>query len=118
VKRVIVVPFSDAGRFPDLEVIARDRSLVALVGDTAPGRAREAYDSEDSFLEAAALGIADRYTFDTFDEAAIFARTKLDELAHAAQLIEDSINARATQRRQPEKHSNGLVEMFRRKKKA
>lgn len=64
-ERVIVVPFSDAARFPDLEVIARDRSLAELVGDTVPRRARKAYDSEDSFLEAAALGIADRYTFDT-----------------------------------------------------
>ena len=47
-KRVVVLPLSEAAQFPDLEVIAWDRNLAAFVGNTAPGRAREAYDSDES----------------------------------------------------------------------
>jgi hypothetical protein len=87
-KRVMVLPLSEAAQFPDLEVIARDRNLAAFVGNTAPGRTREAYDSDESFLEAVAQGFADRYTFNTLDEAATFAQRKLDDLARAARKIE------------------------------
>ena len=59
-KRVVMVPVTDVDRFPDLEVIARDGALVALVGNSAPGRTRDAYDSEEAFLNAVALGLADR----------------------------------------------------------
>src|ERR1700751_388989 len=72
-KRVVIVPFADVDRFPDLEVIARDGALVALVGNTAAGRTRDAYDSEEAFLSAVALGLADRHTFNSLAEAAAFA---------------------------------------------
>ena len=102
-KRVVVLPLSEASQFPDLEVIARDRNLAAFVGNTAPGRTREAYDSDESFLEAVAQGFADRYTFNTLDEAAAFAKRKLEDLARTAQKIEGALGSRAMQRRQPEK---------------
>src|SRR5277367_4880941 len=98
-KRVVVLPLSEAARFPDLEVIALDRNLAAFVGNTAPGRTREAYNSDESFLEAVAQGFADRYTFNTLDEAATFAKRKLDDLTPAAQKIEGAIGTRATQSR-------------------
>jgi hypothetical protein len=31
-KRVVLLPLSEAAQFPDLEVIARDRNLAAFVG--------------------------------------------------------------------------------------
>ena len=119
-KRVIVVPLSDVARFPDLEVIARHGSLAALVGDTAPGRSREAYDSEESFLDAVSRGFADRHTFNTLDEAAIFAQAKLDHLAREAKCIEDALSQRANQRLPPERHSNsdGLFGIVQRQKNA
>jgi len=118
VKRVIVVPLSGIARFPDLEVIARHGSLAALVGDTAPGRSRDAYDSEESFLNAVSRGFADRHTFNALDEAAIFAQAKLDNLARQAKHIEDALNQRATQRLPPERHSNsnGLFGIIERQK--
>lgn len=119
-KRVIVVPLSDVARFADLEVIARHGSLAALVGDTAPGRSREAYDSEESFLDSVSRGFADRHTFNTLDEAAIFAQAKLDHLAREAKCIEDVLSQRATQRLPPERHSNsdGLFGIVQRQKNA
>lgn len=117
-KRVIVVPLSDVARFPDLEVIARHGSLAALVGDTARGRSRAAYDSEESFLDAVSRGFADRHTFHTLDEAAIFAQAELDYLAREAKRIEDALNQRATQRLPPERHSNGLFGIVERQKNA
>src|SRR6202000_2606233 len=100
-KRVVVLPLSEAARFPDLEVIALDRNLAAFVGSTAPGRTREAYDTDESFLEAVAHGYADRYTFDTVDEAAAFAKRKLEDLARTAQNIEDALLTRRTEKPQP-----------------
>jgi hypothetical protein len=90
---VVLLPLSEAPQFPDLEVIARDRSLAAFVGNSASGRAREAYDSDESFFEAVARGSADQYTFRSLDEAASFAKARLDALAHAAQQIEDSLKS-------------------------
>jgi hypothetical protein len=58
-KRVVLLPLSEAAQFPDLEVIARDRNLAAFVGNSAFGRTREAYDSDESFFEAVARGFAD-----------------------------------------------------------
>jgi hypothetical protein len=117
-KRVVVLPLSEAAQFPDLEVIARDRNLAAFVGNTAPGRAREAYDSDESFLEAVAQGFADRYTFNTLDEAATFAKQKLDDLARAAEKIDVALGSRATQRHQPKEDKSNPSRMIPLKKKA
>ena len=116
-KRVVVLPLSEAARFPDLEVIARDRNLAAFVGNTAPGRTREAYDSDESFLEAVAQGFADRYTFNTLDEAATFALRKLDDLSRTAEKIEHALGTRA-QRRQPKRNKGNPSRMIPLKKKA
>jgi hypothetical protein len=117
-KRVVVLPVSEAPQFPDLEVIARDRNLAAFVGNTAPGRTREAYDSDESFLEAVAQGYADRYTFKTLDEAATFAKQKLDDLAGAAQKIQGALGTRATQGRPSKKDKGNLSRMISLRKKA
>ena len=39
-KSVVIVPVTNVERFPDLEIIARDGALVALVGNSAAGRTR------------------------------------------------------------------------------
>ena len=117
-KRVVVLPVSEAAHFPDLEVIARDRNLAAFVGNTAPGRTREAYDSDESFLEAVAQGFADRYTFNTLDEAAAFAKRKLDELARTAQEIEDALVTRGTRRSQLKRDREDLLRVIQHKKEA
>jgi hypothetical protein len=108
VKRVVIVPASDIEHFPDLEVIARDGALVALVGNTAAGRTRDAYESEESFLNAVAQGFADRHTFNSLSDAAAFAVAKLDNLAQIARGIEAAMQQRSTPRPQPERHTNGL----------
>ncbi|MFL6302473.1 MAG: hypothetical protein ACJ72H_02940 [Candidatus Sulfotelmatobacter sp.] len=92
-KRVVFLPLSEAAQFPDLEIIARDRNIAAFVGNSAFGRTREAYDSDESFFEAVARGFADRYTFRSLDEAASFAKAKLAALALAAQQIEASLKS-------------------------
>jgi hypothetical protein len=92
-KRVVFLPLSEAAQFPDLEVIARDRNLAAFVGNSAFGRTREAYDSDESFFEATARDFADRYTFRSLDEAASFAKAKLAALALAALQIENSLKS-------------------------
>ena len=107
-KRVVIVPVSDVDRFPDLEIVARDGSLTALVGNSAAGRTRDAYDSEDAFLNAVALGLADRHTFNSLAEAAAFAVARLDNLAQAARRIEAAIQQRSATRPQPERHTDGL----------
>jgi hypothetical protein len=107
-KRVVIVPVSDVDRFPDLEVIARDGALVALVGNSAAGRTRDAYDSEEAFLSAVALGLADRHTFNSLAEATAFAVARLDNLAQAARRIEAVVQERSAQRLQPERHTDGL----------
>ena len=107
-KRVVIVPVSDVDRFPDLEVIARDGALVALVGNSTAGRTRDAYDSEDAFLNAVALGLADRHTFNNLAEATAFAVARLDNLAQAARRIEAAIQQSSAMRPQPERHTDGL----------
>lgn len=108
-KRVVIVPVSDVDRFPYLESIARDVALVALVGDSAADRTRGAYDSEEAFLNAVALGLADRHTFTSLAEATAFAVAKLDNLAQAARRIEAVIQQRSAARPQPERHIDGLL---------
>jgi hypothetical protein len=107
-KRVVIVPVSDVDRFPDLEVIARDGAVVALVGHSAAGRTRDAYDSEEAFLSAVALGLADRHTFNSLGEPTAFAVAKLDNLAQAARRIEAVVQERSVQRLRPERHRDGL----------
>jgi hypothetical protein len=98
-KRIIVVPITDVSHFPDLEVIAQNRNLAALVGATTAGRMREAFDSDEAFLDAVSRGFADRHAFQTLGEAANFANSELAALARKAKEIEDIIAAR--QRPQP-----------------
>ena len=59
-KSVVIVPVTNVERFPDLEIIARDGALVALVGNSAAGRTRDAHDSEEAFLSTVARGLTDR----------------------------------------------------------
>ena len=87
-KRVIVVPVTETGQFPGMEILARGGSIAALVGDTFEARTRCAFDSEDSFFYSVAAGQADLYTFNTLDEAARFAKGKIEALT----AIERSIN--------------------------
>ena len=79
-KRVIIVPIPDVHRFRGFKEVCRDQSLAALVGDTTSERSRKQYSSEDLFLEAVARGDADRYTFRNAEEAAAFAKEKLETL--------------------------------------
>jgi hypothetical protein len=79
-KRVIIVPVTETDRFPGMEILARGGSIAALVGDTFEGRFRSAFDSEDSFFYSACHGQADLYTFNTSDEAARFAKGKIETL--------------------------------------
>jgi hypothetical protein len=87
-KRVIIVPVTETGQFPGMEILARAGSIAALVGDTFEERTRSAFDSEDSFFYSVAGGRADLYTFNTLAEAARFAKGKIDALT----AIERSIN--------------------------
>ena len=79
-KRVIIVPVTETRQFPGMKILARGGSIVALVGDTFGERARSAFDSEDSFFYSVAGGRADLYTFNTLEEAARFARGKIEAL--------------------------------------
>jgi hypothetical protein len=87
-KRVIIVPVTETGQFPGMEILARGGSIAALVGDTFEARTRSAFDLEDSFFYSVASGQADLYTFNTLDEAARFAKGKIEALT----AIERSIN--------------------------
>lgn len=91
-KRVIIIPIVDVYRFRGFEEVYRDQSLAALVGDTTDERSRERYASEDAFLEAVARGEADRYTFQSIEEATTFARAKLEILNRLAKRIENGLN--------------------------
>jgi len=71
-----------------MTILARAGSIAALVGDTFEERTRSAFDSEDSFLYSVAGGQADLYTFNTLEEAARFAKGKIEALM----AIERSIN--------------------------
>ena len=102
-KRVIIVPILDVHRFRGFEEVCRNQSLAALVGDTTSERSRERYASEDVFLEAVARGDADRYTFRNAEEAAAFAKKKLEILNRLGKAIEEGVERTATQkfRRRP-----------------
>jgi hypothetical protein len=88
-KRVIIVPVSEIRQFLGMEILARAGSVAALVGDTFEARTRSGFDSEDSFFYSVAFGQADLYTFNTLEEAARFAKGKIEALT----AIERSINA-------------------------
>ena len=89
-KRVIVVPVTETGRFPGMEILARGGSIAALVGDTFEARTRCAFDSEDSFFYSVASGQADLYTFNTLAEAARFAKGKIETLMALERSIESN----------------------------
>ena len=89
-KRIIIVPATETDRFPGMEILARGGSVVALVGDTFEARTRSSFDSEDSFFYSVGYGQADLYTFNTLDEAARFAKGKIEALT----AIERSIDTR------------------------
>ena len=95
-KRVIIVPILDVHRFCGLEEVCRDQSLAALVGDTTSERSRERFPCEEMFLEAVARGDADRYTFQTVEEAAAFANDKLEILNRSGKAIEDNLTRTTT----------------------
>ena len=89
-KRVIIVPVTETGRFPGMEILASGGSIAALVGDTFEARTRNAFDSEDSFFYAVGYGQADLYSFRTLEEAACFAKDKIEALT----TLELSINTK------------------------
>jgi len=89
-KRVIIVPATETRQFPGMKILARGGSIAALVGDTFEERTRSAFDSEDSFFYSVAGGRADLYTFNNLDEAARFAKRKIEALT----AIERSINTK------------------------
>ena len=92
-KRVIIVPVTETGQFPGMKILARGGSIAALVGDTFEERTRSAFDSEDSFFYSVAGGRADLYTFNTLEEAARFAKGKIEALM----AIERGIDTDATE---------------------
>src|ERR1700733_7310875 len=94
-KRVIIVPVTETRQFPGMKILARGGSIAALVGDTFEARTRSAFDSEDSFFYSVAQGQADLYTFNTLEEAAFFAKDKIEALT-AIQRSIDTIRADAT----------------------
>ena len=79
-KRVIIVPVTETRQFPGMEILASGGSIAALVGDTFEARTRSAFDSDDSFFYSVAGGQADLYTFNTLEEAARFAKGKIETL--------------------------------------
>ena len=89
-KRVIIVPVTETGRFPGMEILASGGSIAALVGDTFEARTRNAFESEDSIFYAVGYGQADLYSFRSLEEAACFAKDKIEALT----AIERSINAK------------------------
>jgi hypothetical protein len=89
-KRVIIVPVTETQHFPGMEILARGGSVAALVGDTFEARTRSAFDSEDSFFYSVGYGQADLYAFNTLDEAARFAKGKIEALT----ALERSINTK------------------------
>lgn len=97
-KRVIIIPIVDVYRFCGFEEVCRDQSLAVLVGDTTSERSRERYASEDSFLEAVARGKADRYTFQSIEEATTFAREKLGILNRLGKRMENCLNRTTAQK--------------------
>ena len=95
-KRVIIVPVTETRRFPGMKILARGGSIAALVGDTFEARTRSAFDSDDSFFYSVAYGRADLYTFNTLEEAARFAKGKIEALTAIERTI-DSHRAGASE---------------------
>jgi hypothetical protein len=89
-KRIIIVPITETGRFPGMEILALGGSVAALVGDTFEARTRIAFDSDDSFFYSVGHGQADLYTFQNLEEAACFAKGKIEALT----TLELSLNAK------------------------
>jgi hypothetical protein len=89
-KRVIIVPVTETGQFSGMQILARGGSVAALVGDTFEARTRSAFDSDDSFFYSVGYGQADLYTFNTLEEAARFAKGKIEALT----ALERSINTK------------------------
>jgi hypothetical protein len=89
-KRVIIVPVTETRQFPGMKILARGGSIAALVGDTFEERTRSAFDSEDSFLYSVACGRADLYTFNTLEEAARFAKGKIEALTALERSIDNN----------------------------
>jgi len=89
-KRVIIVPVAETGQFPGMEILASGGSVAALVGDTFEARTRSAFDSEGSFFYSVGHGQADLYTFHSLEEAACFAKDKIEALT----TLELSINTK------------------------
>jgi hypothetical protein len=93
-KRVIIVPITETQQFPGMEILARGGSIAALVGDTLEKRTRSAFDSEDSFFYSVGYGQADLYTFNTLDEAARFAKGKIEVLTAIERSIDTTRQTR------------------------
>ena len=90
-KRVIIVPVTETRHFPGMKILARGGSIAALVGDTFEERTRNAFDSEDSFFYSVAYGQADLYTFKTLEEAARFAKGKIEALMAIERSIDTNL---------------------------
>lgn len=105
-KQLIIVPIVDAHLFRGLKEVCRDHDLVALVGESVYERSRHGYVSEELFLEAVARGDADRYTFQSVEEAATFAKEKLERLNQLGKAIEEGatgpkVRGRHSQKSEP-----------------
>lgn len=96
-KRVVIVPVTETRQFPGMKILVRGGSIAALVGDTFEERTRSAFDSDDSFFYSVASGRADLYTFKTVQEAARFAKVKIEALT----AIERSIHRNRTDATEP-----------------
>lgn len=78
----VIVPAAEAGKVPnmDLGILAHGESNVALGGSTSKERSHSAFADVDSFMDAAARGDADKYSFSTLQEATVFAATIIEDL--------------------------------------
>ena len=78
-KRVIIMPVTEVRQFAGMKILARGVDCCAS-GDTFAKRTRSAFDSEDPSFYSVAGGPADLYTFNTLEEAAHFAKGKIEAL--------------------------------------
>ena len=91
-KRVVIVPVTEIGRFPGMTVIAREGAIAALLGESFESRCRDAFGSDDEFYDAVATGRADLNTFRSTVDASRFASAKIESLNAEARRIEESMN--------------------------
>ncbi|HTZ89195.1 MAG TPA: hypothetical protein VMA71_02580 [Alloacidobacterium sp.] len=112
-KQLIIVPIVDVHLFRGLEEVCRDHDLVALVGESEYERSRHGYASEELFLEAVARGDADRYTFQSLEEAATFAKEKLERLNQLGKAIEEGAAGRKDRSRHSQKSEPRSFETLR-----